>query len=223
MITNLTEHVPGLYSAECNLDLVALKCSTREIEEIVKKSFKASKSDYRGQSTTTTKLYSKYNFCLYPLPMINELYWTIHQMFHTCLTEFHKGRVENKFVMQSWLNVYQKGEFIDWHSHTDTAIGGWHGFYCLNTEPESSTYYKWENDPSKTQIEIKSKNNLIVIGATNGDKHKSSVWTEEEPRITIAFDILPADKVYENSQRMYGSYIKAMRKNACYVNHWIPM
>ena len=225
MISEFQEHISGLYTAKCDLDLTVLRKSAAELEEIINTFFDSNGRVYSGKSTATTKLYSQYNFCLYPLPGIHELYWDIAAMFHTSLTDYHKGRINERFFMQSWLNVYHKGEYIDWHSHTKGDFGGWHGFFCLDVEPNSHTLYKWEDDPNRKDLEIKieSKNNLIVMGLSNGDKHRSSVWNRKKPRVTIAFDILPASVLYESSKSTHGSYLNAMKSETDFVNHWIPI
>ena len=164
---------------------------------------------------------------MYPLPGINELYWNIHQAFHACLTDAH-GVVEDKFFIQCWLNYYQKGEFIDWHNHTATNVGGWHGFFCLDVEPDSFTSYKWPNDPERKDliIEVPSKNNKLVIGTSNRDLHRSSDWTHDRPRITIAFDIMPEQELYIGGGSRDGSplsFKQKMKDSKYFVNHWIPI
>jgi hypothetical protein len=117
------------------------------------------------------------------------------------------------------MNYYKKGEFIDWHRHASEDVGGWHGFFCLDAEPDSYTSYRWPNDDSRKglTLDVESKNGLIVLGRSNLDLHKSSEWQHEDrARITIAFDILPV------------SYIKdvcsnAMKNDPYYINHWIPI
>lgn len=225
IMNNFKKPIDGLYTAECDLDLNLLRASCIDLEKFIITHFDKKISEYPGKSSETTKVFGQYNLCLYPYPMIHDLYWNIHNMFHTCLTDHHGGRVEDKFVMQCWLNVYKKGEYIEWHSHTDNPKA-WHGFFCVDVEPNSSTFYKWENDASRKdlEIEIKSKNNLMVLGLCNGDKHKSSVWKRNNPRITIAFDIIPQKPLFADIQKRYkGSYINAAKNDPRYLNHWIPI
>lgn len=56
-------------------------------------------------------------------------------------------------------------------------------------------------------VTIEGKNGNIIISPSNGDMHKTGLWPNERPRISIAFDILPT------SSRFY--------KNE--VNHWVPI
>lgn len=217
----LKEHVRGLYTAKLDLDLKVLRETADEMYDIIKECFVSDHSDYNGQSTLTTKLYSKYNFLMYPLPGINELYWNIHHVFHACLTHLH-GQVNHRYFMQCWLNYYRKGEFIDWHSHTNKDIGAWHGFFCLDVEPDSYTSYRWPNEPERKGlvVDVESENNLMVMGVSNLDQHRSSEWPfEDRPRITIAFDILPQMEVYGSDS----GFKQKMKENKYFVNHWIPI
>jgi hypothetical protein len=113
--------------------------------------------------------------------------------------------------MQAWLNVYRTGEFIDWHSHWPAEFESWHGFYCVDVEPNSSTTYRlFGKIPEKDDIVVTSQDNLLVISRSDGDYHRSSEWNNpDKPRITVAFDIIPMSKLYERR-----NYEK---------NHWIPI
>jgi hypothetical protein len=157
--------------------------------------------EFNGQVTLSTKLFDKYNYLMYPLPGIHQLYSSIKNVFH----KVNDGLYEDYFI-QCWLNFYYKGDFIDWHGHWPTEAESWHGFYCLDVEPESCTEYKLEDK----LIKVPSKDNLLVISRSGRDVHKSSEWTEDRPRITIAFDIVPAEKLFDA-----GAY-----RNP---NHWIPI
>ena len=126
--------------------------------------------------------------------------------------------------MQSWLNYYRKGDFIDWHSHSPPSVGSWHGFFCLDVEPGSFTSYKWPNDPEREGliIDVQSQNNLMVMGLSNGDHHRSSEWLfEDRPRITVAFDILRQSHIHR--ELAGGNYLYAMKDSPFFINHFIPM
>jgi len=147
---------------------------------------------------------------MYPLPQFYELYQEIKTTFHAA--NIHQNGESAKgiqYYAQCWLNVYQAGEYIDWHYHWLPESEAWHGFYCLDVEPKSHTSYRIPG--IEKEVIIDSKNNMLVIGKSDGDLHKSSEWTDtERPRITIAFDILPADKLCkEGYQDM--------------LNHWVPI
>jgi len=223
----IQKHVDGLYSVQTNLDIRVLKNTCDQMYEAIKEHFTSDKNDYSGQSTLTTKLFTKYNLLLYPLPGLHDLYFTISDVFHSCLTDYHEGKNGRKYVMQCWLNYYKKGDYINWHSHADFDSGNWHGFLCVDTEPDSHTSYIWPNDEIRKGlvVDIKSEDGLMVMGLSNGDKHKSSEWQHNNrPRITIAFDINPIESIDKEITNQYaGKYLHAMKDSSLFVNHWIPI
>lgn len=222
---NIIEHVPGLYSTSLNLDLVSMKRSCALMERVVNRKF--------GDSQSITDLYKEYNLLSHPYPGFHELYFNIQSFFHTVLSH-HSGRTNHVYYIQSWLNVYKSGKFIDWHTHWSEEFDSWHGFFCVDVEPDSKTSYKWPNH--EEVIEVESKNNLIVLGTSVGDEHKSSIWEQDYPRITIAFDIVPS--TYINSILSFDKKGKIKKvvsgldhpesdRIFCdqlgYINHWIPI
>lgn len=214
----------GLYGVQSDINLKELRYYSDIMYDIIKTHFKSDKTDYNGQSTLTTKLFTKYNLLMYPFPIFHELYCEICNAFYLCHADLFKKKPE-KHYMQCWLNYYRKGEFIDWHGHQKSELQAWHGFLCVDTEPGSSTSYKWKENLDKI-IEIPSKDGLIVIGPSNGDLHRSSEWEfEDRPRITIAFDIMPATSLSEKMvvDSPEPKYLNAMRDNPFYTNHWIPV
>ena len=78
--------------------------------------------EFNGQVTLSTKLFDKYNYLMYPLPGIHQLYSSIRNVFH----KVNDGLYEDYFI-QCWLNFYYKGDFIDWHGHWPTEAESWHG------------------------------------------------------------------------------------------------
>lgn len=219
--------IDGLYKVDTKLDLVQLRKTADIMHGIITQNFKSNLDfDYTGSnSTQTTKLFAQYNFLMYLLPGIHELYFTISNVFRACLKDHYGSTKNNKFFIQSWMNYYKKGEFIDWHSHSPKDVGGWHGFLCLDTEPDSYTSYRWPKDPKRKNliIDVPSKNGSIIIGRSNGDEHKSSVWEfENKSRITIAFDIDPLDAYitpnwttnFDNNNFLLPPML---------INHWIPI
>jgi hypothetical protein len=196
-----------LYTRKLDLDLEVIRSTVDFMYEYIRLNFVDDGKGYNGQSTLTTKLYDKYNYLLYPVPGNYELFNYIKETFHAALTHSN-WNVSDQYYIQCWLNVYRKGEFIDWHHHGTPDMNSWHGFYCVDVEPNSFTAYKFPDIPRETIVN--SENNLIVIGPTNGDLHRSSEWNEETPRVTIAFDIVPANILFE-------------RGHWETKNHWIPI
>lgn len=188
-----------------NLDTKTIKKNCLVLMEYVLNNFLGdydSKYDYMGsgQNMMTTKLFTRYNLFLYPLPQFHELFFEIKKYFY----EIYPNNKQNYYI-QSWLNVYKKGQNIDWHSHWDSEKQSYHGFYCVNIPEKSSTLYQLRD--SDDIIQIPSEENLLVLSPSDGDIHKSTEGSSiDEPRITIAFDILP-----EKHIPVFGV-----------PNHWIP-
>jgi hypothetical protein len=168
---------------------------------LIKKKFIRETLTYSGKSSIPTKLYSHYNLLLYPLDGFHELYNEISLLFW----KVNQNPVKDKYYIQCWLNYFKKGEYIDWHGHWESNMNSWHGFYCVDTE-SSFTSYKIPN--CNDILDVKNKDNLLVISKSDGDLHKSSEWLfEDRPRITIAFDILPKNEIIFDE----------------WINHWIPI
>lgn len=196
MIAEINDYI---YTTKLNLDLQAIKTSCVSMEKIINNHFKDGKIEYLGNSPFTTKVFSSYNVLMYPLPEFFELYENIKSMFHTICESKN-----NKYYIQSWINFYKKGEFIDWHDHWASHTEGWHGFFCIDVEPSKTSYII---PTFRDTIHVNGEDNLLVIGKSIGDKHRTWPWTEDRPRITIAFDIVPRQ------------YIDPEK----WLNHWIPI
>lgn len=224
----LQKYIDGLYvvDAKSSLDLKTLRKTCVVMKDIITQSFENDNNDYAGKSSETTLLYRKYNFLMYPLPGIHNLHFNIASAFHNCFEDSHGQRSDGsqEYFIQCWLNCYKSGEYIDWHTHHQNPQLRWHGFVCIDTEPDSFTSYRWPNNPNRKDIviDIPSKDGFIVIGKSNGDYHRSSKWlVENRPRITIAFDIIPRTFIFGKSKA--ADYIKEMKKNPYFINHWIAI
>jgi hypothetical protein len=150
----------------------------------------------------TTAHHSTYNLFLFPFEQLNILYYELIKNITPILEN-------TNYVIKSWVNLFKKGEKIDWHGHWHSKAKVWHGFYCVQVG-ESFTEYKIPNYDEI--IKIKSKEGLLVFGKSEGDLHKSSEWNDEnKPRITIAFDIIPIESIHNKLQQ--NQYIPFKIKN----------
>jgi hypothetical protein len=197
-----------LYTRKLDLNLVEQKQTAENMHKFITKTF----ADEKHQDPTQNMvydLYTKYNYLMYALPGNRKLYDGIKETFYACLNhKYGKDPFDGDYYIQCWLNMFFKGQFIDWHTHWPSEWKVWHGFYCLDVEPDSSTTYRL---PGNKIVDVKSQNNLLVLGPSDGDEHRSSEWNLETPRITIAFDIVPAKSLFE------GGFLFSN------PNHWIPI
>ena len=171
------------------INLVGLYFSNNanEIRDWLLSEFEGFPPTYPGGSHVT-KYYAYYNYLMMTFPGMTDLFHNIRETFHTCNHIVWDGNPPNReYFIQAWLNYYTKGEKINWHNHLPAEADAWHGFYCVDVEPNSHTSYKIHND----QLDVKSEDNLLVMGRSGDDYHRSSDWNEDKPRITIAFDISP--------------------------------
>jgi len=185
---------------DLDLNLPAINRSCDEFYNLIKKSF-ANDQDFSASSTASTQLFQKYNLLMYPYDQFHELYDSIKNVFRKYCED------DEKYYIQAWLNYYQKGEFIDWHSHWSEEVNSWHGFYCVNCEStQSKTTYRLPYIAH--DIDIISRDNMLVMSKSECDVHRTWPWEYEgKPRITIAFDIVPR-------QHIGPDWV---------LNHWIPI
>jgi len=199
---DLNLHDGYVYTRKLDLDIKQQRKNAHAIEKYVSAKYSSFPTTYPGGSSTT-KYYSYYNYLTLGFVGMNKLYHTIQETFNACNTHAWNGNPpDQEYYIQCWLNYYKKGEFIDWHGHLTPESRGWHGFYCVDVEPNSSTTYRLNGK----ELEIKSEDNLLVIGKSIDDVHRSSEWLEDKPRITVAFDISPVknfDGVYEKDGRVH--------------------
>lgn len=181
----------------------------------IKKTWGEKQMTYIGQSTMTTGLYSYYNLLLYPFGQLYELYKEIIILFKEVAEKDKIDLVKNPYYMQCWLNFYTKGQFIGWHEHwpfVNKESPPYHGFYCVTGEGSKTTY---KLGHSKEWIDIPTINNQLVISKSTSDMHRTWPWEGDEPRITIAFDIIARSQMTTS-----GPYGGPARLDD---NHWIPV
>jgi hypothetical protein len=200
-----------LYTKSLDLDLLKYKVIADQMTDFISKNFVSNDRDYQDNNiATSTKLFSQYNLLLYPYPGMHKLYSAIQKMFYECAGRYYHNDIPDQYYyVQAWLNCYKKGQYLNWHGHSPPEHRAWHGFFCVDVEPGSSTTYRL---PGRSDdVVVESKDNLLVMGPSAGDVHKSSEWPfSDRPRITIAFDIVP-----EN--------ILAVSGGLSEINHWAPI
>jgi hypothetical protein len=215
-----------VYTRKLNLDLKQMLHSSHLLHKFIEEQFGEEDFNYErnyqdskvqptvgsGEWTLSTKVFEQYNTFLYPLPGFQELFYDIKDTFYASLNHRYPERDKSeRYIIQSWINFYRKGEFIDWHHHWPVEANSWHGFYCVDVEPDSHTEYQLPFLPyGNKNVTIPSENNLLVISPSEGDLHKSSEWKDEtRPRITIAFDVIPLSHLHKSGK-------------VWHLNHWIP-
>ena len=192
-----------IITTKLNLDLVEMKNSCYKMKGVIDKNFRekileVEYAEDEGKLTPlTTQGFEHYNLLMYGFDGFHSLYFEIQKLFRQV------NQIDDNYYIQCWLNIYEKDNFVDWHNHYPPKCNSWHGFFCVDCEPSKTTYQL--PDMANT-IDITSENNLLVLSKSNGDRHRTWPWEYAgRDRITVAFDIVPANHTGE------------------FLNHWIPI
>ena len=145
----------------------------------------------------TSSLYKKYNF----FSFVNTASLKLFEMLKLHVTPILDPNMQ--YVMQSWLNIFEKDNFIDWHGHWKPEMKVFHGYYCVNVGDTITSYRR--EDTKEFVYDVQNTDGLLVLGRSGEDEHKSSPWNDKYPRITIAFDFIPITTIKDYS-----------------INHFIP-
>ena len=190
-------------TTKLNLDLAKIKDSCYKMKGVINENFisKILEIDYTEDegklSPLTTQGFVHYNLLMYGFEGFHSLYFEIQRVFRQL------NKSDEQYYIQCWLNIYERGNFVDWHNHYPPNCNSWNGFFCVDCEPSKTTYQL----PNISEpVDIVSENNLLVLSKSNGDRHRTWPWEHaDRNRITIAFDIVPAKHTGE------------------FLNHWIPI
>jgi hypothetical protein len=170
-----------------NIDNKALYNTCVNVENELTKVFPLVDTSIYGCCTTV--YHDRYNLFSFPCEQLSELYMNMARSFGEILRP-------GKYYIRSWVNLFDKGKNIDWHSHWNAKYKTYHGFYCVNTEGEHESYTDYAVPAliGEQICRIKSTDGLCVIGKSESDQHRSSEWLNDNGyRVTIAFDIIPLE------------------------------
>jgi hypothetical protein len=156
-----------------------------------------------GELSGITHLDKYYNIFKIDNPSLKKLQSSLKQLTKEACKYYAVDFDSQNYKIQGWLN-YEYGtphgkemspKHISGNYHDHMGGQGapdFHGYYCVNAEP-SVTFYLINRDTEFHNINI---NNRAVVSET-GHPHAPDNWYLREPRITIAYDIIP-----EKSQKM---------------------
>ena len=197
-----------IYIASTDLDVDLIKSSCLKLNQFVIKKFEGSDPNFNLTKSIPTRIYSEYNLLMYPFPGFHSVYKKIQEIFYICYRNRNKCYDVPPHFIQCWLNVVYKDDELDWHNHWGPECNSWHGYIYIDAEMSGpSTLYKVPD--YKEIVTIEGKNGNMIISPSNGDTHKTVRWTNENPRISIAFDILPT-----SSSGLI---------DCDDINHWVPI
>ena len=149
--------------------------------------------------TKDTQHYKTYNPFTFGLRPFGDIYYAINKLFYSNPQVLE---IQEDYYIHGWFNVYTKKEgnkgydHIPFHKHIEILHPHiYHGFYCANVEPSTTTYRIGPEQPESEWMVHQDYNDMLIYSAS-GFEHASSPWTEDKPRVTIAFDIFPESLYY---------------------------
>lgn len=181
-------------------ELLTQDCLT--IERHLDFLFPENPEKYKGQyGNKTSALNRHYNLFSFPSRELGKLYKAMVEAITPLLP------LDSGYMLKSWMNVFQEGEQILPHGHWHSRFRVWHGFYCANVVlDQSATTYTIPG--CEQAVVVPSYNGLLVVGKSDGDKHSSSIWRDAtQPRITLAFDIIPIQSIQSDGNFTLNHYI----------------
>jgi hypothetical protein len=163
-------------------------------------------------SSFTNYYHQQYNLFNFPCPNLAHLYKNMISYFPNVI---NTGK---QYYIRCWVNLFDKGKNIDWHSHWEPKYKTYHGFYCVNTEGEYPSHTDYKVPNVSDIITIPSYDGLCVIGKSEGDGHRSSEWLNDgKYRVTIAFDIIPIEVLKSDEKFLH------LEVNPSLLHNFIPM
>ena len=190
--------------AICKLDIdlasmkeLILKKEKEIIEEYTKDKFPLVDGGTGLGLDSLTSRFKYFNLLTWDHPACKQLHESIrslHLKYHWELLKMDPPDLK----IRCWANVLRKGERIKKHVHAIHPGSYLSGHFCVSTIDSSTKYvppYKTDN----VDIEIENVSGEMTLFPTCLP-HYTTVTKSDEPRITIAFDIIPIQGVtpYDN-------------------------
>ncbi len=161
-----------------------------------------------SSGSLSTVKWTEYNVFQFYHPAIHKLYKSIADMVKDACHYYGVNFGEQDYYIQGWFNINdRKVGKLDWHDHGGPGAPWFHGYYCVSAEP-SITHYKLFNDDAQI-VENHNINNRAIVSEM-GHPHAMGDWSWDGPRITIAYDIMPGDTLFNYPDKVP-------------QQHWIPL
>lgn len=139
---------------------------------------------------SSTWNYTKYN--IFALTAGSIIFYNLFLELKNIIHDYCKTKEPLWF--QSWINVHEEDEVLNWHSHFDSIA---HGYISINPEKTKTVFLEYE---------INNKIGQIYIGKSD-KKHKVVVLDGfKKKRITIAFDVVDL-KTFKKIKKRDGNNI----------------
>lgn len=145
-------------------------------------------------------------------PLAFDLLKTIKELTVEACEYYEIDFEKERYYLHAWLN-YAKGPRVVHSDQIKLDDHGWnpkhfHGYYAINAEP-SVTFYELDEeykDHPSGLFPLENKNGRVLL-SMNGYQHGVGSWLKEEPRITLAYNIMPLNNVPYTPGKYYGQYL----------------
>lgn len=181
---------------QIDIDLGELTELILSKEEDIKKTFPASSDGNTGLGPESlTSRFRHFNVLTWGHPVTDQLHKEIkkfHSQYHRSL--FGTFSSIPKLNIRCWANVLRKGERIKkhWHSiHPHTYIGG----HLTVAAVDTKTIYVHPYDDLGNNHEAENVPGKLTL-FPNYLPHYTTVNQYDTPRITVAFDLTPLNKMF---------------------------
>lgn len=191
-----------IHKANLDLDLRKLKHNCSFVYQQIINEIAIPNDKIETQHTSIPTAVSQYyNLFTSIMPGMFELQRSIREEFKNIE---HDTSLEYWIV--GWLNYWpNKGRTLEWHGHEyGDDDNCFHGYIGVQSEP-SQTLYRNIGEEEITSVE--NKNGQLVITNSKGVEHMTSDWKQDEPRITIAFNIQPRETVLQEIGNKLNYYV----------------
>lgn len=144
-----------------------------------------------GMTADVTKRYNLFRFDNQELKALKD---AVKDMTKEACQYYGLDYGVQNYQVVAWFNLWKNHgktsiEEKPWHFHDKVGAPHFHGYYCVNAEP-SLTHYKIFDK----EFDNVNQNNRAILSET-GHAHTPGDWLESFDRITIAFDVLPFNKI----------------------------
>ena len=184
-----------LANAQTDIDLDALKDLILEKEIEIKKEFPTDMgyphlNDGKtglGPNSLTAR-FKYFNLLKWDHPVCKQLHEVIREVHQNYYDSIVGGGFP-KLKIRCWANVLRKGECIKKHSHSIHPYTYLSGHFCVSAEGTSTNYVPPYDDRGEDIITENIPGEITIFPTWLA--HYTTVTQVKEPRITIAFDIVP--------------------------------
>lgn len=153
-------------------------------------------NDFNGPATQLGQYYNVFDKETFGCDELRDLHRELRGLIKQACNYYGIDYDQQNYIIHGWFNLDYKGDGVSPLKHEDhfhdhmagEGVPYFHGYYCVNAEP-SSTFYKIGGIDGELFENI-NKNNRAIVSET-GHPHGRDDWFEDNPRITVAYDIRP--------------------------------